>query len=174
MLYHVTIGGRTITVELSEGRAIVDGADVERSELLALGADGAHQLMTGASSTAFIARSPQSGTWDLLIEGRRLTAEVVDERTRAIRALTRATSGPAGPRPIRAPMPGMIVRIEAAVGDAVQPGQGVLIMEAMKMENELRADAAGVVSRIHVAPGQAVEKGAVLVEFQAEEAGGNG
>jgi pyruvate carboxylase subunit B len=49
----------------------------------------------------------------------------------------------------------------------VQPGQGVVIVEAMKMENELKAETGGVVSRIHVAPGKAVEKGAVLVEFEA-------
>lgn len=173
MLYHVTIGGRTVTVELAEGRAVVDGVEVDRSELIALG-NGSHQLMAGASSTAFIAHPQHAGVWDLHIEGRRLSAEVVDERTRAIRALTRAAAGPVGPRPIKAPMPGMIVRIEAAVGDAVKPGQGVLIMEAMKMENELRADAPGTISRIHVAPGQAVEKGAVLVEFQAEEAASDG
>jgi pyruvate carboxylase subunit B len=174
MLYHVTIAGRTLTIELTEGRAVIDGVDVARSELRSVSHDGAHQLMTGASSTAFIARPQPGGTWDLHIDGRRLNAEVVDERTRAIRALTRATAGPAGPRPIKAPMPGMIVRIDAAVGDAVKPGQGVLIMEAMKMENELRADAAGVIARVLVAPGQAVEKGAILVEFQADEATSDG
>ena len=171
MLYHVTIGGRTVRVELADGRVTLDGEEVERSELLPLGGDGMHQLMTGSASTAFVARSQQPGVWDLHIDGRRLTADVVDERTRAIRALTRAAAGPTGPRPIKAPMPGMIVRIEAAVGDSVGAGQGVLIMEAMKMENELRADAGGVISRILVTPGQAVEKGAVLVEFQAEPPG---
>jgi pyruvate carboxylase subunit B len=104
------------------------------------------------------------------IDGRRLNAEVVDERTRAIRAMTRAAAGPTGPKPVKAPMPGLVVRIEVAPGDAVRAGQGVLIMEAMKMENELKADSAGVVSRIHVAPGQAVEKGAVLIEFSADAA----
>jgi pyruvate carboxylase subunit B len=64
-------------------------------------------------------------------------------------------------------MPGLIVRLEVTEGQTVSAGQGVVIMEAMKMENELRADGGGIVSRIRVAVGQAVEKGTVLVEFQA-------
>ncbi len=69
----------------------------------------------------------------------------------------------AGPAPIVAPMPGLIVRISVAVGDKVEAGQGVVVMEAMKMENELRATASGTVRRVEVAPGTAVEKGALLV-----------
>jgi biotin carboxyl carrier protein len=62
-------------------------------------------------------------------------------------------------------MPGMIVRVTVAPGDAVEAGQRIVAMEAMKMENELRASAAGIVKIVHATPGTAVEKGAVLVEF---------
>ena len=64
-------------------------------------------------------------------------------------------------------MPGLIVRTEVGVGDRVRKGQGVVVMEAMKMENELKAEADGVVSRVMVEDGTAVEKGAVLAEFEA-------
>jgi pyruvate carboxylase subunit B len=94
-----------------------------------------------------------------------VSAEVVDERTRAIRALTGRSGAAAGPRPVRAPMPGLVVRVEVEAGQSVVAGQGVVIMEAMKMENELRAETGGVVARVHAVPGAAVEKGAVLVEF---------
>jgi biotin carboxyl carrier protein len=67
---------------------------------------------------------------------------------------------------VRAPMPGLIVRVEVAEGESVSAGQGVVIIEAMKMENELKSDAAGVVKKILVQQGQAVEKGTVLIEFQ--------
>jgi pyruvate carboxylase subunit B len=63
-------------------------------------------------------------------------------------------------------MPGMIVRVQVVEGDVVQPGQGLVVMEAMKMENELRATAVGTVSRVRVAPGTAVEKGALLLELE--------
>jgi pyruvate carboxylase subunit B len=62
-------------------------------------------------------------------------------------------------------MPGLVVRVNVAVGDSVQAGQGVVVMEAMKMENELRASASGTVKAINVSPGKAVEKGTVLVEL---------
>jgi pyruvate carboxylase subunit B len=62
-------------------------------------------------------------------------------------------------------MPGLVVKVMVAVGDQVQAGQGLVVMEAMKMENELRAISAGVVRQIHVTPGTAVEKGTLLVEL---------
>jgi len=63
-------------------------------------------------------------------------------------------------------MPGLIVRINVAVGDTVRAGQGLIVMEAMKMENELRAAAAGVVKAVRARPGTAVERGSVLVELE--------
>ena len=83
--------------------------------------------------------------------------------------MTGAGAGALGPAPIRAPMPGLVVKVEVAVGDAVEEGQGMAIVEAMKMENELRAEGAGVVSSIHVAPGDTVAKDEVLIELEPLE-----
>jgi pyruvate carboxylase subunit B len=63
-------------------------------------------------------------------------------------------------------MPGLIVQLRVQVGDMVSAGTGLVVMEAMKMENELRAPAAGKVRAVHVAVGAAVEKGALLVELE--------
>ena len=76
-------------------------------------------------------------------------------------------AAPSGPAPLVAPMPGLVVRVNVAPGDAVQPGQPLVVMEAMKMENELRASAPGRVRRVLATPGTAVEKGAVLVEVDS-------
>jgi len=73
--------------------------------------------------------------------------------------------GPTGPRPVRAPMPGLVVRVEVSLGDVITAGQGVAIVEAMKMENELTADGEGRVSAILVAEGDTVERDQVLVEL---------
>ena len=81
----------------------------------------------------------------------------------------RRSDRPAGPTRLTAPMPGRVVRVLAEKGQEVKPGDGLVVIEAMKMENELKAETGGIVSRIHVAPGQAVEKGALLVEFDSEE-----
>jgi biotin carboxyl carrier protein len=106
------------------------------------------------------------GRYTLWVDGYRFETEALDERTRAIRDLSAASAGPVGPAPVVAPMPGMIVRVSVKVGDTVEAGQGVVVMEAMKMENELRATAAGVVRSVEVAAGTAVEKGALLVALE--------
>ena len=62
-------------------------------------------------------------------------------------------------------MPGLVVRVEVAEGDEIRPGQGLVIVEAMKMENELRAEVAGRVVKIHVAAGAAVAKDQVLIDL---------
>ena len=64
---------------------------------------------------------------------------------------------------VRSQMPGKVVRIEVQAGDSVRKGDPLLVMEAMKMENEIRASHAGVVKTVHVSPGQAVETGADLI-----------
>ena len=90
----------------------------------------------------------------------------MDERTRHIRSLTGAGDRPRGPAPSGRPMPGLVVRVQAEAGQAVAAGAGVVVLEAMKMENELNAPSAGVVGAIRVGAGEAVEKGQVLVEFR--------
>jgi len=106
------------------------------------------------------------GEYELWINGHRYRAEALDERARAIRDMAATSQASAGPAPLIAPMPGLIVRIKVAIGDLVQAGQGLVIMEAMKMENELRSNAAGKVRSISAEEGSAVEKGAVLVELE--------
>jgi biotin carboxyl carrier protein len=168
MRYFVTVDGRSYEVDLGPEGASVDGesvqADMEHVEGTSL-----RSLILDGRSHRILARRGDDGAWDLHLRGRRYRAEAVDERTRAIREMTGAAAGPLGPRPVRAPMPGLVVKIEVAVGDAVVRGQGVAIVEAMKMENELKAEAAGVVTRIHVEPGQAVEKDQVLIDLAAGE-----
>jgi len=68
---------------------------------------------------------------------------------------------------LKAPMPGLVVRIQVEPGQTVAPGGALLVLEAMKMENELRAAAGGLVRAVLVGPGQAVEKGQALVELEA-------
>lgn len=165
MLYHVTVGSRVFTVELAGGTARVDGVEIHNADLVRLpGTQVLHLIADGRSATVVAHRN--DGTWDLHVGGWPVSAAVVDERTRAIRAMTGHTAATHGPKPVRAPMPGLIVRVEAAAGETLRAGQGVVVMEAMKMENELKAENDGVVSRVLVEPGQAVEKGAVLVEFE--------
>jgi pyruvate carboxylase subunit B len=166
MRYHVTIGGRTRVVDVTDQGVTVDGQAVHAS-LGRVAGTLVRSLLLDGSSHRLVARRAAAGVWELHVRGRRLTAEVVDERARKIREMTGAASKNTGPRPLRAPMPGLVVKVEVSVGDDVQPGQGLVIVEAMKMENELRAESAGRVSRVRIEPGQAVEKDQILIELEA-------
>jgi biotin carboxyl carrier protein len=85
---------------------------------------------------------------------------------RTDRAQHAATAARSGPLRIGAPMPGKVVRILVKSGDAVRAGQPVVVVEAMKMENELRADRDGTVAEVHTHEGMSVEAGALLIVIQ--------
>jgi len=74
-------------------------------------------------------------------------------------------------RELRAEMPGMVVEVKLAVGDTVSTGQPAIVLEAMKMQNELPCPGDGVVAEVLVKPGQSVETGALLIRLEAETEG---
>ncbi|MFQ5848407.1 MAG: biotin/lipoyl-containing protein [Candidatus Methylomirabilales bacterium] len=101
------------------------------------------------------------------IKGEVHDVDILTERERRLKAVSRkATAGQEGRQLIAAPMPSKVVRLLVAVGDQVGPGDGVVVVEAMKMENELRASGAGTVREIRVNEGEAVGggQGLVLIE----------
>ncbi|MCU0623987.1 MAG: biotin/lipoyl-binding protein [Gemmatimonadaceae bacterium] len=164
MKYRVQIGDRLHDVVLDGATATIDG-QVWPVQLTHRPGAPVHLLRVGdAVHRVVVRREAARGTWTLGVDGWTVRAEALDERQRAIRDLQQA-AGPQGPAPLVAPMPGLIVRLHVAVGDEVSAGQGLVAMEAMKMENELKAAGPGRVKAIHVVPGQAVEKGTVLVEL---------
>ena len=171
MKYIVTVDGRETEIEVTPGGVRMDGAEVE-AEVRPIPGTDRWALRIGDRSYEVAAATPASGEWDLSIDGRAHRAEAIDERTHHIRSMTVAMAGAAGPKPVKAPMPGLVVRVDVEVGDAVQPGQGLVIVEAMKMENELKAEAEGVVSKIHVASGDTVDKDQVLIDFEVPDTDG--
>ena len=164
MRYLVDIGSRSYQVDLGPDGTRVDGEPVEVDLANVEGTDVRHLLVDGRSHR-LVARREKDGTWDIHLRGRRVRARAVDERTKAIEDMTGAGAGGVGPRPVRAPMPGLVVKVEVAEGDRVEEGQGVVIVEAMKMENELRAEGPAIVKVIHVAVGDTVAKDDVLIDL---------
>ena len=107
------------------------------------------------------------GELALGLGGRYIRARVTDgRRWRTVEAADASDAG--GDHAVTAPMPGRVVRVLVDVGDAVDAGQGLAVVEAMKMENEVTSPAAGVVSEVRVAVGDAVESGGVLVVVSSE------
>ena len=167
MRYIVQLNDQRKTVSVEPDGVRYEGERPAYAELSDIEGSPVRMVKIGTHVYRVVAEKKQGrGRYTLWIDGYRFETEALDERTRAIRDLSAANAAPAGPAPILAPMPGLIIRVNVAVGDAVDAGQGVVVMEAMKMENELRASSAGTVKSIEVTPGTAVEKGALLVALE--------
>jgi biotin carboxyl carrier protein len=164
MRYRVEIAGRAFEVVIEQGRVLLDGRPVD----VGLGGPAGgvvRRLTRGRLSRSFHALRGESGAWRLTTAGERLEVVVLDPRAAAVRAGERpGASGPPA-RALRAPMPGMVLRVLVEPGAVVAQGQGLIVVEAMKMENELKAPGAGTVTKVHVLAGAKVEKGDLLVEL---------
>jgi len=169
MKYFVTIGTRTIEVEVDGPRVLVGGTPVETNLAPVSGTPVYHLLLGGASWSVAAEPLEGPGRWVLGLVGERVEVAVQDERSREIEAASGKSKRAGGGGTVRAPMPGLVVRIEVAEGQRVDAGAGLVVVEAMKMENELRAPRPGMVQTVHVAVGQAVEKGASLVTLASPE-----
>lgn len=168
MKYFVTVGERVVEVDIDGERVRIDGRDVDAS-LTKVPETPVVQLELEGRVSSIAVDQFVDGRWRLVDRGSVYDIEAIDERTRHIRSLVGAERGTAGAGVLKAPMPGLVVQIAVAEGDKVAAGQGLVVLEAMKMENELKATASGVVKSVRVTIGQAVEKGAVLVELEYSE-----
>ena len=148
------------------------------------GKDGRFTVTIDGTPRAVDATLVRPGTWSLMIDGRAVVVDldrrrgqqfaavgtgevamvVEDARHKRLRQAARRGPPPSGER-IHAPIAGKVVKVLVAVGDTVAAGQPVIVLEAMKMENELVAERGGTVSAVKKAAGQAVDTGELLVEL---------
>ena len=137
MKYVVDLDGERTVVELT-GDEVRVGDETVHAHLVDVEGTPVSLLTIGDQVYRLVARRGDArGAYTIDLGGRRFDVEALDERTRTIRDLSAAAQVAAGPSPLAAPMPGLVVRVHVAVGDEVVAGQGLVVMEAMKMENEL-------------------------------------
>jgi len=165
--YAVLVGGQVIEVEVDRDQVTVGGESYTANLGLIPGTPLRQLLLNGRPST-FLVESLGRGRWALAPGGERWEVEVMDERTRHIRTLTGSGDRQLVSPVLKAPMPGLVLRVQVAPGQQVAAGAGLVVLEAMKMENELKSPAAAVVKALRVQPGEAVERGQVLVEFEGQ------
>jgi biotin carboxyl carrier protein len=169
MKYHVEIDGREHEVEvrerLGELEVFVEG---ERVDLTYEEVDRMGQVALRMDGRSF-GLSIEGGANDcnVTIAGHHYAVRVEDERERAAHAAEREAARHGGV--VKSVMPGVVAELLVAPGDRVSGGQPMLILEAMKMQNEIAAPQDGVVGAVHVAAGQAVGAGANLVTLEAPE-----
>jgi biotin carboxyl carrier protein len=169
----VEIGGRKQIIEIGGARgayrAVIDGHE---SSVDAARAGDSWSLLVGGRSYEVAFGLPSGGELPVQVNGRvvavkltRLTPSAARRGldTRAAGRFDHAVDTGGGPLSVTAPMPGRVVKVLVGVGDVVAPRQGVVVVEAMKMENEVRAPRAGTVKEVRVAEGALVEAKAVLV-----------
>jgi biotin carboxyl carrier protein len=162
MNYEVRISGVAHTVEIerdAEGwQARLDGKP-SAADVIEIAPNNFSVLLSGRSHEIHVTASP-GGQLQLQTGGCEFTAEVIDPRS--WRGRRHGGAEAEGRQQIAAPMPGKVVRVLVKAGDAVETGQGLLVVEAMKMQNEIRSPKSGTVELVLVAEGQAVNAGEVL------------
>jgi len=162
MKYIATVGDQRYTIEIGkDGQVLVDGRP-HQVDFRSIGETSLYSLLMDHHSYEVFVEE-EKGTYRVLLRGRLYEVQVQDER--AIR-LAQATGGfapPTGEVAIKAPMPGLVVAVPVVEGQEVKAGETVVILESMKMENELKAPRDGTVQRVRVEAGQSVDQHATLV-----------
>jgi biotin carboxyl carrier protein len=165
MIYEVTVGEKTYRVELQRAGAgwqcKLDGRELPLDVTSAQ--NGVLSLLLDGKSYE-IKQEIAGPETNIVVGQERFSASLRDPRSFRSRRGTGAAEQ--GVKKITAPMPGKIVRVLAPEGTAVQAGQSVIVIEAMKMQNELKAPKSGVVKKINVAEGAAVDAGQALAEVE--------
>jgi glutaconyl-CoA/methylmalonyl-CoA decarboxylase subunit gamma len=165
--YYVTLdpdlGARPVVVDLTELpsgalEARLDGRRIEL-DVTPVGAQLSIRVDGQVVDLTTEGTPPEIGA---VASGHRSYVRVESERMRSAEQAKKVTAT-SGEKTVKSPMPGRVVKVLVSKGDVVEVGQGLLVLEAMKMENEVRARAAGTVAEVHVATGATVEGGAKLV-----------
>ena len=168
MAYIATLGEQTHKIEVQE---------LEEDHLYRVVIDGVERIVDGRKVSGHIYSllidnrsftldvAANEDTYTVACEGKSIHLQLLDER-RALRPGEGSGGTRDGGKQIRSAMPGKVVAVLVAVGDEVAKDQGLLVIEAMKMENEIRATTVGKVKEIRVAPGQTVESRELLIELE--------
>ena len=171
MTFEVEINGRarSVSVERTQAghyRLVVDltAYDVDAVRIGSFGLSLVLDRESGLSREVQVAPATTPGELLVTLDGRVVSAAI--DRRRTARAGSDGGGDAQGVQAVVAPMPGRVVRVLVAPGDEVAARQGVVVVEAMKMENELRSPKAGRVKDVAVTPGTSVEAGRVLVVIE--------
>lgn len=164
MKYEVTVGEQAYTVEITpDGKVLLDDEPMV-VDFGVIGESGLYLLLVNNESfEALVEQDEDSGTWNVLMRGNMYEADVMDERSLLLRSRKMTLVPESGEVAIKAPMPGLVVAVPVEIGQPIEEGDNLVILESMKMENELKAPRAGRVERISVGAGDSVERNQTLV-----------
>ena len=164
MTVTVDVQGRRYAVDVTpRDGAFLVSIDGQPRDVDVRGTGDVLSFLVGSRSYEVSVARTADDVMTVHVDGVPVDVSVVPSRPSWGKGAAAAHSGGEGPQRVTAPMPGKIVKLLVKPGDRVEPRQGLVVVEAMKMENELRARSAGTVSEVRVAEGSSVEAGAILV-----------
>lgn len=161
MKYVTTINNKKFEVDIRNDGSVWVNGKTREVDFLALG-PALYSIIMDTIQHEVVVEGVEDNV-EVLLNGRLYTGTVLDERSQLMKSRRGGLEADSGEVTIRAPMPGLIAAVQCAEGDAVEAGQTLVILESMKMQNELKAPRAGTVQRVSVASGQTVEQRKVLI-----------
>ncbi|MBE0684081.1 MAG: acetyl-CoA carboxylase biotin carboxyl carrier protein subunit [Anaerolineales bacterium] len=164
MKYVTTIDGKEFEIEVVDDRHIRVGDRLVAVDFESVSGQPVYSLIfDGKSYESFVYQGEED--WEVLLRGRQFQVKVEDEREKRLRAAAGGGVAEGGEFHLKAPMPGLVVSLLVEEGQPVKKGQVLLILESMKMQNELKAPRDGMMGRIRVKAGESVEQKQALLSL---------
>ncbi len=161
MKYFAAVNGQEYEIEIEDGQVLVDGEAIV-VDVSQIGVPELYSiLLNGHSYEVLVEEKRQE--YAVTLAGQQFHVQVEDERSRRLNAGRKGPLVPTGELVVKAPIPGLVVKVLVSEGEDIPEDHPLVILEAMKMENEIRSLRAGVVRSVDVVAGQRVEQGAALL-----------
>ena len=165
MKYITTIDDKEYAIEILDDKHIIlDGQTLE-VDFESVSNQPVYSLIVDGKSYEAYVYPAEDDDWEVLRRGRMYAVKVEDEREKRLRAASGGDVQETGEFHLKSPMPGMVVTIPVKEGQEVEKGEVLLILESMKMQNELKSPRAGTISRVLVQPGASVEQRQTLLSL---------
>jgi acetyl/propionyl-CoA carboxylase alpha subunit len=166
MRYIAEVDDLQFPIEILDEHHVRFGGDVLQVDLATVSGEPLYSLIiNGESFEGYV--YPDEDGWQVLLLGQFYQVRVEDERENRLRSAIPGGVHAGTEFILKAPMPGMVVSVPVTEGQAIEKGQTLVILESMKMQNELRAPYAGKVTRLRIQPGESVEQKQVLLNLTA-------
>jgi biotin carboxyl carrier protein len=165
-MLQININNTTFVLETKSNTVLINGKPAN-ADVAKLGLNKYHILFNNASYTIELLEKDETGkSLKIMVNGVKQTVKIKDKYDNLLQQLGMDKLIAKKNNLVKSPMPGLVLRIMAEPGMPIKKGDGLLVLEAMKMENIIKAEADGIVKRINVSEKQAVEKNAILLELE--------
>ena len=166
MKYIAEVDGLEFPVEIIDDQHVRFGEQVLEVDLAAVSGEPLYSLIVNNESYEGYVYPDEDG-WQVLLQGQFYQVRVEDEREKRLRTASEAVERPGAEFVLKAPMPGLVAAILVSEGQQVEKGQTLLILESMKMQNELRAPYAGMIARLRIKVEESVQQKQILLNIVA-------